>query len=804
MNKEVKGTEGSLSRYPVIKPNRVEKNSIVILKQVGDEYICCNYAGICVRTNEETIVKTALKVGIANGKIVDNRLYAISGTLKNKENTQNISNGWKITRELVNNINVTTYSNNIIKLITHMTKIGDEALVEIISNTVVDRLVLPEQIKSIADYCKLNFLKGINKLIINHEVAIFDEAFKNNKISDNAYKIRGLEINYTKNKIEHIGYLDIDNITSKTPLELYYCTINKVDLTEVRYKEKVDSPIFYRRNIKEVNLSKYVIRLCDFSYKSDIDKLILNDKTHFLGSYRGSLSGCVNNIINQNKIVLIGANALNTWYTSPEIELDTVVLGGRISDTIKVIKINELNQSTTATYGRFIFRGELSHDIFFGRGKCYLNSSDIDINDKSTKFHCYYNTPAYKALLMVGLPEEDIDIIDKESIPKEVISNKIKKKIMGISSLNKFRDDCLELFKRGLNGEYVNIDKDYSYTDKNYVEISEDIRNKFSTLQSLTGHKCSVAQFENMIKFLKAELYSNNTLVSQNNIDRIISNTIIDTANTESHKVFRCGHSSIYINVEAQIIGIKKRSKFVIVMTDNKVNDIFCVDDIDIELQMIQREDCDIDALLEQLSDKDEINEQKAGLFINGEALNRSLPEFFNIVSYFCNTISSDNIAIISGNNKKITAKQLRDKGTSKNSITGIIVDSSLDNKYIYNKSYDNMVNFVANIKKIDNNDSIPYAKPSKLFVASIKHKEKLKEFGNSATYNTIAELTASELQEILETEFFEEKDERWFKDKQKSNSAKLKRLASNEFCRIKLKDGGTYDIYIGYTLAMD
>lgn len=88
------GTNGSLDRYPALVHGKlISKNSIVILGTLKDGgYRVCNFEGKALNASQSQIMDFGKKVGIANGKIVDNGdgkayISAISGTFESVDDT---------------------------------------------------------------------------------------------------------------------------------------------------------------------------------------------------------------------------------------------------------------------------------------------------------------------------------------------------------------------------------------------------------------------------------------------------------------------------------------------------------------------------------------------------------------------------------------------------------------------------------------------------------------------------------------------------------------------------------------------
>lgn len=88
------GTNGLLDRYPALVHGKlISKNSIIILGTLKDGgYRVCNFEGKALNASQSQIIDFGKKVGIANGKIVDNgdgkvHISAISGTFESADST---------------------------------------------------------------------------------------------------------------------------------------------------------------------------------------------------------------------------------------------------------------------------------------------------------------------------------------------------------------------------------------------------------------------------------------------------------------------------------------------------------------------------------------------------------------------------------------------------------------------------------------------------------------------------------------------------------------------------------------------
>lgn len=88
------GTNGSLDRYPALVHGKlISNNSIIILGKLKDGgYRVCNFEGKALNASQSQIVDFGKKVGIANGKIVDNGdgkayISAIYGTFESMDDT---------------------------------------------------------------------------------------------------------------------------------------------------------------------------------------------------------------------------------------------------------------------------------------------------------------------------------------------------------------------------------------------------------------------------------------------------------------------------------------------------------------------------------------------------------------------------------------------------------------------------------------------------------------------------------------------------------------------------------------------
>jgi len=69
---KLKGSNGSINRYPSISNRKLFKNnSIIVIKELGDiGYNICNWEGKEANLRNEDIIKVSEKMGIANGKVV--------------------------------------------------------------------------------------------------------------------------------------------------------------------------------------------------------------------------------------------------------------------------------------------------------------------------------------------------------------------------------------------------------------------------------------------------------------------------------------------------------------------------------------------------------------------------------------------------------------------------------------------------------------------------------------------------------------------------------------------------------------
>lgn len=563
-NGEIKGINGSLDRYPIIDGSLNSKSVIIIEKNNDNTFKCCNYLGKIADIPENKLVEYSKLYGIANGKIVNNHISSISGTYEttNKPEQNSIlainlkefeTESVRLSHKtIVNNVNV-DYDNRSIVVAINEYKESDifidasniEDDINVYINARTDKaLNIKEDNSKIfltINYSKLDSLNIVSNTD-NRALRIEDSNISRLRVNKKGkLLLKNLKIYKANIKCDTLensrwGYLDKDIMISTADIELNGesslrgITFENLALTLIKntklYEFSADVSDKLILNIpSRISQIKFVtsrIGLGDIEinnrYKMNVDLLHLP----------------INSLKHSGKIVLTDIGDVK----SGSIDTDELIIGENflaspgMDVTCNILKLT--NSLVHITMGlvdglpvKLIIKDSIAMDpsdnLHYFRSR--VNKGHIIIK-------VYYGSKAYYYLQSQDIP---FDVIDKESIPDNIIRVSKKEALLGKSNLALEKDRAFNEMKIATGAQCnINIDK---ITDTHRsVKILDDIRDIYGIYNIYNNEIDDVNQnINDIIKLITEYFEYDDTILKdefiksiKNNIDiQYIKNTLL-------------------------------------------------------------------------------------------------------------------------------------------------------------------------------------------------------------------------------------------------------------------------------------
>ena len=363
----------------------------------------------------------------------------------------------------------TVYGNEDIELEIHTRTLGDKKMAYLHGITLynnIDELIIPSFITSIE---QITFKIAepslcINKLSIKHNTRIKSDAFSYIAHIDRSrpHLINELNIELPKEAMidktddnYNLERFSVNKFTTISLYRLYDCTFDEIDISKAK-PYKLEFWLLAVNVDKLIMPSKAVVLGKSWIQQGHIGTLVLNGNTTFdeldsskeirfgMSQNKYSMDPYIENIENQQYIKRVYINGLKP-YVGKRIDLGDAEVEGRMfgrdsyrqGDADRLLNEVHINSLKTFsrkgnkyiskyTDGRLIFtadfRNNPTFDIYLGKGNFDLCASDINTSYKHEKimYHVYWNSPAYRKLVELGVKKENIIVIDKENIPEEV------------------------------------------------------------------------------------------------------------------------------------------------------------------------------------------------------------------------------------------------------------------------------------------------------------------------------------------------------------------------------------------------
>lgn len=430
----------------------------------------------------------------------------------------------------------TIYGNEDIELEIITRTLGDKKLAYLHHITLYNNiyeLVIPSFITNIEQLTYKVAEPGlcINKLSIKHKVRLSTDSFSCIANIDNSkpHLIKELNIELPKEAMidktddnYNLERFSVNKFTTNSLYRLYDCTFDEIDISKAK-PYKIDFWLLAVNVNKLIMPSKSVALEKAWIQQGHIGTLVLNGNTTFneldsskeirfgMSHNSYSIDPYIENIENQQYIKKVYINGLKP-YVGKKLELGDVEVEGRMLGRdsyrqgdaprlLNEVHINSLKTFSrkrnkyisTYTDGRLTFPADFKNnqtfDIYLGKGNFDLCASDINTSYKHERimYHVYWNSPAYRKLIELGVNKENIIIVDEENIPEEVKRAEAKIKIFGISPVDSF----LALLK-----EYtVQADNIRSLRTRNY-NIRDEAVSSIDALREIEADKTSWETFE--------------------------------------------------------------------------------------------------------------------------------------------------------------------------------------------------------------------------------------------------------------------------------------------------------------------
>lgn len=530
----------------------------------------------------------------------------------------------------------TLYGNEDVELEIITRTLGDKKLAYLHHITLynnIDELIIPSFITNIEQITYKLAEPGlcINKLSIKHKVKLKTDSFSCIANIDNSrpHLIKELNIEFPKDDMidktddnYNLERFSVNKFTTNSLYQLYDCTFGEIDISKAK-PYKVEFWLLAVNVDKLIMPSKSVVLGKSWIQQGHIGTLVLNGNTTFdeldsnkeirfgMSQNRYSIDPYIENIENQQYIKRVYINGLKP-YVGKKLELGDVEVEGRMlgHSTLKQgdaprllneVHINSLKSFSRKrnkyisryTDGRLVFPVDINSQIFniyLGKGDFDLCSSDIKASYGSRQilYHVYWNSPAYRKLIELGVTKEDIIIVDEENIPEEVKRAKAKIQLFGISPVDSFltllqeystQTDNLKSLrilnntsrKEAVSSEEAlkEIETDratweaFEFNSGKGYKIDKDYMNEVmpSRDRTILAMNVSTKQFNAMVNAMKNNLQSCIDLFSPSILPKLLNVVSIDSPyaststnyrvlNIYSEKYYeyraQCGNSCIY------------------------------------------------------------------------------------------------------------------------------------------------------------------------------------------------------------------------------------------------------------------